>query len=687
MIIGQQARNIQSSGLGESKSFNIKASAKAFEILSSTIYKDKIRAIVRELSCNAADSHIMAGSTKPFQVYLPTDLSPQFTVRDFGTGMTPEQIESLYSTYFESTKENTNDQTGALGIGSKSPFAYVDSFTVVSIIDGKKYTYLCYKGSDGAPAVSQVSSRESDEETGVSVSMAVKPEHFQAFRNAALSALSAFEIKPEVKGWNFDFINISGDEIVEGVRIINNSEISKLTVNRSDVIVIQGNVAYPVNHDSVNLKTIKSCVLNPYNTYIIIDMPIGTVDFAPSREEIDYTQRTISNINNKIDEIEKVLEQKVLDEFNDIKTRFEMNSKVDELSNDKFKSWMVNYSSNKIVINQYSLACKRLNTVVDKDALFKYNPMVYVKKWTETRKSNVRTITRGSYPNYTEHYNVSCNVKLILNIDDNTRFLKKIKKEVQELCNNDEVLVLRNVPHSEMPAISKLIGDTPWMNSSSIIVAKTENETRKYPTKGLFERDTYGNLTATDYDIDLGGVYYDTRYGEVTGAIGTRTIDNLMKWKGIRIFNSQTKTVQQRLISRDNWVTVEEYIKTVIDKDLIDLISKHYEYHSVYVREGVMQIAELVGGEYLDRINHIQSVKDKVSSELEKIRETEPHKYSFHAGRYSHDVKVDITPQDVDNVVNDMINAYPILKLLGSLDYEVNDTKLEILKQYIKTEG
>lgn len=55
--------------------FQIKATSKAFDILSSALYSDKIGAIVRELSCNAHDSHVAAGKSKePIEIRLPSSL-------------------------------------------------------------------------------------------------------------------------------------------------------------------------------------------------------------------------------------------------------------------------------------------------------------------------------------------------------------------------------------------------------------------------------------------------------------------------------------------------------------------------------------------------------------------------------------------------------------------------------------
>ena len=71
------------SNVGEIGEFRIRNSAKAFNILSSGLYANKVRAIVRELSCNAVDSHIAAGKQDtPFDVHLPNQHEPWFAILD-----------------------------------------------------------------------------------------------------------------------------------------------------------------------------------------------------------------------------------------------------------------------------------------------------------------------------------------------------------------------------------------------------------------------------------------------------------------------------------------------------------------------------------------------------------------------------------------------------------------------------
>src|SRR5574343_126832 len=143
MIIEKDSQKVQTIGLDSTSGFKINATAKAFAILSSGLYANKIRAIVRELSCNAYDSHKAANKEHvPFKVVLPSPLDSTFSVQDFGLGLSEEQVFNLYTTYFESTKTQSNDYIGALGLGSKSPFSYTSSFLVTSIFEGVKSTYL-----------------------------------------------------------------------------------------------------------------------------------------------------------------------------------------------------------------------------------------------------------------------------------------------------------------------------------------------------------------------------------------------------------------------------------------------------------------------------------------------------------------------------------------------------------------
>jgi HSP90 family molecular chaperone len=151
------------SNVGEIGEFRIRNSAKAFNILSSGLYANKVKAIIRELSCNAVDSHIAAGKKEtPFDVHLPNSLEPHFSIRDYGTGLSHEQVTQIYTTYFESTKTASNEFIGALGLGSKSPFSYTDNFTVTAIQNGKKGIYSAFINDSGVPSIALMMTEKFD---------------------------------------------------------------------------------------------------------------------------------------------------------------------------------------------------------------------------------------------------------------------------------------------------------------------------------------------------------------------------------------------------------------------------------------------------------------------------------------------------------------------------------------------
>jgi HSP90 family molecular chaperone len=166
------------------QSFRIAVTSKAFQILSSGVYTDKIAAVIRELGTNAADSHVAAGKPDvPFRVHVPTALEPWFAVHDEGIGMDEDDIYSTYTEYFNSDKTHTNALTGCLGIGSKSPFAYTDQFTVAATKDGVKRTFTAYLSEKKIPTLTKVDERKTRASNGVIITVPVKAcdiEEFEA---------------------------------------------------------------------------------------------------------------------------------------------------------------------------------------------------------------------------------------------------------------------------------------------------------------------------------------------------------------------------------------------------------------------------------------------------------------------------------------------------------------------------
>lgn len=290
------------SGIAHVSEFRIRNSAKAFGILSSGLYANKIRAIIRELGCNAKDSHVAAGrGDLPFDVHLPTSLGPYFAIRDYGTGLTHEQVINIYTTYFESTKTDSNDFIGALGLGSKSPFSYTDNFTVTAIRDGVKGIYSAFINDTGVPSVALMLQEPTDEPAGVEVRFAVENRHdFREFVNEASDVFVHFDVKPNFTGAECDVVTHSYDhrDIVPGVH-------SRLHGRQN--VAVMGNIEYPIDlpNYSGELKDLEHID----RMGLEIHFPIGAIDFQASREGLQYTKETIAAIARKYQEVAAVLDR------------------------------------------------------------------------------------------------------------------------------------------------------------------------------------------------------------------------------------------------------------------------------------------------------------------------------------------------------------------------------------------
>lgn len=289
------------SNVGEIGEFRIRNSAKAFNILSSGLYANKIRAIVRELSCNAVDSHVAAGrSTTPFDVHLPNSLEAYFSIRDYGTGLTHDQVTSIYTTYFESTKTGSNDFIGALGLGSKSPFSYTDNFTVTAIKDGRKGIYTAFINEAGVPSIALMMEEDTDEPSGVEVKFSVNDRYdFDKFRQEARNVYRYFSLKPVVAGnsdFTFDLLDYESRDIIPGVHAFKSGSRS---------VAIMGNIAYPIDVPQAdqtlgNLRSLLNCSLEMH-------FEIGELDFQASREGLSYIPSTIEAIKRKLESVNSAL--------------------------------------------------------------------------------------------------------------------------------------------------------------------------------------------------------------------------------------------------------------------------------------------------------------------------------------------------------------------------------------------
>lgn len=311
MILNQTQDNpAVLSNVGQIGEFRIRNSAKAFSILSSGLYANKIRAIIRELSCNAVDSHVAAGTTDtPFEVHLPNQLEPWFAVRDFGTGLNHEQVTNIYTTYFESTKTASNEFIGALGLGSKSPFSYTDNFTVTAVQGGVKRIYSAFINEEGVPSIALMDTTGTAELNGIEVKFSVNDQwDFSKFRDEARSVFTYFRQRPTITGVSnlqFNDVKYVDRDIIPGVH--------QCDTDRS--MAVMGNIAYPI--EVPNAETNLGDLARLLNCGLEMHFEIGELDFQASREGLSYIPQTIDSIRAKLTAVNAKLADHVTERANE----------------------------------------------------------------------------------------------------------------------------------------------------------------------------------------------------------------------------------------------------------------------------------------------------------------------------------------------------------------------------------
>jgi hypothetical protein len=331
MKLQPTSRNLASSGIKNTVSFGIKEDgfAHIFNVLRNQLYSDKYKAVLREYAVNAVDAHIEAGCPdRPIEVTLPTALSPNLKIRDFGCALTQQEVNEIYAFYGESTKRNTNSQTGMLGIGSKSAFAYGDNFVINSFVDGKKHTYNAFIDPSQVGQIAKMGEEDTDEENGVEIVIPTKENDAQTFVDTASEIFQFFKVRPIIKGQTvkFDDRNSIYDEEKWTWRG-NDPDYGSYYHRRGgtgDAVAVMGNIGYPIDWSSLNCNDEDYSQLQSLcHDNLVLKMEIGDLEISASREQLQYTDYTIKNIIARLretkDEIVKLLQA----EFDGAKTVFE----------------------------------------------------------------------------------------------------------------------------------------------------------------------------------------------------------------------------------------------------------------------------------------------------------------------------------------------------------------------------
>lgn len=364
MVISQEKNDVVIGGALETSIFTIKAFAKAFQIFSANLYSNPLGSMIRELSTNAYDAHVMVGKPDlPFSIKLPNTLEPSFIIRDYGPGLSESDINTIYTTFFESTKTNSNDVVGCLGLGSKSPFGVTDSFTINSYYNGTKTIYSAFLNQDRIPSCAKFHSCPTDEPNGLEIEVAIKASDINVFASEVNDQLKYFKTKPIITGNSAFSWNMPETYIYEGTGW-------KMTTNyhSRDARVIQGQIAYPINTNAMGAaySDAEPAIKQLLSKSVLFEVNIGDVNIAPSREALSYDQTTNDNIIKTAEKILRELPAIIAKTVDDAPTewnaRITFNTIMSNIGNGSFSNYN-SFTSNasglgKVIIDSGAILWK-----------------------------------------------------------------------------------------------------------------------------------------------------------------------------------------------------------------------------------------------------------------------------------------------------------------------------------------
>jgi len=286
MIPNSKDRNVQSSGVSEQATFGISAddTAHIMGILRDTLYTDRVLAVLREYGANAWDANREAGrGDTPLKIHVPTNADPTLTIRDFGPGLSDAEVFTVYTQYGKSTKRGSDLAVGMLGIGSKSAFAYSDTFTITSWHGGMKRVYVAALDDSDLGVMQRLHEEPCDEsETGVEVKVAVRPEDLWEFERKARNLYSYYTPRPE--------INVTLAPEKEAAAVLPSGVVHE---DDGEWLALMGCVPYRINIEQLRGSDEAEGLWLPLNRMSgVLKFDIGEVEISASREELKYSKRT-----------------------------------------------------------------------------------------------------------------------------------------------------------------------------------------------------------------------------------------------------------------------------------------------------------------------------------------------------------------------------------------------------------
>lgn len=344
-------------------------------LLTSNLYSLPIESFLRETIANAWDSQVEANNTNtPILVRITkiedTD-DATISIRDYGTGLSPQRFNEIYKNIGSSTKRDSNNYIGCLGIGRFSCLSVSNTVSIKSYYNGKCYSYLMYKDGETLN-IDLLNTIDTQYNNGVEISVRVENVFYERTHIIkGLALLCYFEqiyvdtdvqcLEPFIKRFNERQIHE-----FYSFKVCSLPEVS-------GIHCLMGNILYPLN----NVDILKE------QPDIAITCDIGELDITPNRENLRYSNKTKECLQDKINLVQDEILSYLKKQLN--KSYATVDSYITDISSDyvslqlwNFETYVIQVYFNRQVLSDNNIVnfCTIRGVAVPSDFLSWYNQVM-----------------------------------------------------------------------------------------------------------------------------------------------------------------------------------------------------------------------------------------------------------------------------------------------------------------------
>ena len=624
---------------GNFKTSEFKTGDTAFivDMFADKVYSHKERAVIREMACNAHDSHIMAGTEDvPFDVHIPTRLEPYFSLRDYGTGLSDEEVRDHYAGIGISTKRDNQNVIGCYGIGTLSPYSLADSFTVKSYKDGMCRTYSCYRNDQRVPVVSLLTECETDEPNGIEVNVSVEGKVYEF----GVEAVYVF------KFWEGTLPNINDKYVVEQCEDARKGYAFEgddygLKNTWGDVFAIMGNIAYTIPRD-----------LDEFRCEGYLKFELGELSFDTGRENLAMDTKTKEALKAKFAAVKEALTADAIAQIEALPTAWDQAVLANELNKGELGKKI------KADLQEYAP-----DGTTEEMTYFSG----YARSHGGIDKGLTQKIPIGSHAVY---------------YASKPRFQSRIKQHLKDQFHQTTLVLLTTQQIAETGVPADLINDLedlPKVYSSRSSGSGTVDKCKVYTIRDGY--DSYQNRKNwVEAEVDLKDgeerVYVEINRFEVVGQKWfTNTtsqirssIDDLKAHIGdVKVYGIKSVLLKSKGFKNGNWISLDEYLKRETTKVAPKKIQKFTE-DSSSMAKLFCSLADMVDDERFAEFKTLYDSQDE---------------YSFCKTLSNLEIEVEES-YEADDVYKDIIDSHDIF---GIIDTRHASNNLSKIAKYIINEN